>query len=101
LRASRWCAGQGYFTEAARHAINAGAWPLAADLIEHEYAFIWGNSEHAVVRRWLEQFPVEVVRARPRLCLAYAKTLFMIAPYTTIERWLHDAERALRATGPT
>jgi len=54
------------------------------------------------VRRWLEKLPAEIVGSRPRLCLAYAKTLFfMVVPYTTIERWLHDAERALRATGPT
>jgi LuxR family maltose regulon positive regulatory protein len=32
------------------------------------------------------------------LCLAYAKTLFMVSSYTTIERWLHDAETALRST---
>ncbi len=54
-----------------------------------------------MVRRWLEKLPVEVVRSRPRLCLAYAMTLFIVAPYTTIVRWLQDAERALRATVPT
>ncbi len=98
LRASRWYAEQGSLNEAARHAISARDWPWAADLIEQEYAFIWGNSEHAMVRRWLEKLPVEIVRSRPRLCLAYAKTLFMVAPYTTMERWLQDAETAVRAT---
>ena len=101
LRASRWYAAQGYFSEAVRHAISAGDWPWAADLIEQAYAFIWGSSEHAMVRRWLELLPVEVVRARPCLCLTYAKTLFMVAPSTTIECWLHDAETALRTTGPS
>lgn len=101
LRASQWYAEQGSLNEAIRHAISAGDWPQAADLIEHEYAFIWGKSEHALVRRWLEKLPVEIVYARPRLCLAYAKTLFMMAPYPLIERWLHDAETAVRATGPT
>ena len=100
LLASRWYAEQGYLNEAVRHAINARDWPRVADLIEQEYAFIWGNSEHAMVRRWLEKLPVEIVRSRPRLCLAYAKTLFMIAPYTTMESWLHHAEIALRATIP-
>ncbi len=96
LRASRWYAEQGSLPEAAHHAISAQDWPRVADLIEQAYAFIWGNSEHAMVRRWLEQLPVEIVRSRPRLCLAYAKTLFMVAPYTTMERWLSDAETALR-----
>jgi ATP/maltotriose-dependent transcriptional regulator MalT len=101
LRASCWYAERGYRNEAVRHAISAGNWPRAADLIEQEYAFVWLNSEHAMVRRWLEKLPVEVVRSQPRLCLAYAKTLFMVAPYTTVARWLHDAERALRAALPT
>ena len=100
LRASRWYAEQGSLTEATRHAISARDWPRAADLIEQEYAFIWGNSEHAIVRSWLEKLPVEIVRSRPRLCLAYAKTLFMVSPYSTMERWLHDAETALRGKLP-
>ena len=101
LRASRWYAEQGFLTEAIRHAMSAHDWPRAADLIQQEYTSVWGNHEHAMVRGWLEKLPVEVLRVRPRLCLAYAKTLFMVAPYITIERWLHDAERALRATGAT
>lgn len=100
LRASRWFSEQGYTTEATRHAISAGDWPRAADLIEKGYAFVWLNSDHAMVRRWLGELPVEIVRARPRLCLAYAKTLFMVAPYTTVAGWLHNAERALRAALP-
>src|SRR5439155_293259 len=68
---------------------------------EQKSTFIWVSSDHALVRRWLEKLPLEIMRSRPRLCLAYAKTLFMVEPYTTIERWLHDAERALRATIPT
>jgi LuxR family maltose regulon positive regulatory protein len=53
-----------------------------------------------MVRRWLEKLPTEVIRSRPRLCLAYAKTLFMVSSYTTIERWLQDAETTLRGTSP-
>lgn len=100
-RASLWYKGQGYLPEAIRHAISACDWPLAVDLIEQEYTSFWGNNEHAMMRRWLEKLPVEVVHSRPRLCLAYAKTLFMVSPYTTIERWLQYAEKALRAMVPT
>ena len=99
-RTSQWYAQHGRLNEAIAHAITAQQWQWAADLIEQVYALIWGNSEHAMVRRWLEKLPAEVVRSRPRLCLAYAKTLFMVAPYTTIERWLQDAETALRGTSP-
>ncbi len=99
-RASRWYARQGRLNEAIAHAITARQWLWAADLIEQVYTSIWGNSQHARLRRWLEQLPAEVMCTRPRLCLAYAKTAFMVAPYTTVERWLHDAEIALRSTAP-
>ncbi len=99
-RASQWYARHGRLNEAIAHAITAQEWQWAADLIEQVYALIWGNSEHAMLRRWLEKLPAEVMRSRPRLCLAYAKTLFMVAPYTTMERWLQDAETALRGTSP-
>ncbi|HEY4387324.1 MAG TPA: AAA family ATPase, partial [Ktedonobacteraceae bacterium] len=97
-RASQWYAQHGRLHEALSHAIAAQEWQLAADLIEQVYTHIWGNSEHAMLRRWLEKLPVEVIRSRPRLCLAYAKMLFMISSYTTILHWLQDAETALQAT---
>ena len=99
-RASQWYAQAGRLQEAISHAITAQRWPWAADLIEQVYPRIWGNSEHAILRSRLEQLPLDVVRSRPRLCLAYAKTVFMGASYTTIERWLDDAETALRDTFP-
>src|SRR2546427_4231042 len=99
-RASQWYAQHGRLNEAISHAITAQEWQWAADLIEQVYPRIWGNSEHAMLRRWLEKLPAEVMRSRPRLCLAYAKTLFMVSSYTTMERWLQDAETALRGTSP-
>ncbi len=99
-RASQWYAKLGHLNEAICHAITAQDWQWAADLIEQVYPRIWGNSEHAMLRRWLEKLPAEVMRSRPRLCLAYAKTLFMVSSYTTIDRWLQDAETALRGTSP-
>jgi LuxR family maltose regulon positive regulatory protein len=100
LRASQWYAQQGNLHEAVRHATSAGDWQRVADLIEPAQAVIWSSNEHAMLRRWLEQLPVEVVRSRPRLCLAYAKILYQVAPYNTMERWLQDAETALRARFP-
>ena len=99
-RASQWYARAGRLGEALSHAITAQEWPWAADLLERVYPRIWGNSEHARMRGWLEDLPADVVRSRPRLCLASAKTVFMGASYTTIERWLDDAETALRDTFP-
>jgi LuxR family transcriptional regulator, maltose regulon positive regulatory protein len=97
LRASQWYAEQGFIHEAIRHAISARNWPWTADLIEQVHTQIWGSNEHAIVRRLLEQLPIEVVRSRPRLCLAYAKILFLVAPYHPMARWLQDAETALKS----
>jgi LuxR family maltose regulon positive regulatory protein len=97
LRASQWYAQQGFLHEAMRHAISARNWPWAVDLIEQVHTLIWGSNEHTIVRRLLEQLPIEVVRSRPRLCLAYAKILYLVAPYNPMEHWLQDAETALRA----
>jgi LuxR family transcriptional regulator, maltose regulon positive regulatory protein len=100
-RASNWYIGQGYLPEAVRHAISARDWSLVVDLIEQEYTSFWGNNEHAMMRRWLEKLPAEVIHSRPRLCLTYAKTLFMVSPYMTIEGWLQYAEKALRVMVPS
>jgi LuxR family transcriptional regulator, maltose regulon positive regulatory protein len=50
-RASQWYAQQGRLNEAISHAITAQEWQWAADLIERVYPRIWGNSEHAMLRR--------------------------------------------------
>ena len=83
-----------------RHAISARDWSWVADLIEQVHALIWSSNEHAIFRRLLEMLPIELVRSRPRLCLAYARILYLVASHTTMERWLHDAETALRAAAP-
>jgi LuxR family maltose regulon positive regulatory protein len=100
-RASQWYAQQGRSNEAISHAFTAQQWSWVADLIEHVYPRIWGNSDHARLRRWLEQLPSDVISSRPRLCLASAKTVFMMASYPTVQRWLDDAETAVRAALPT
>jgi LuxR family maltose regulon positive regulatory protein len=96
LRASQWYARQGHLDEAVQHAIHARAWAWAADLIEQAPAPpIWGFNVLEKQRHWLEKLPLEVVQARPRLCLTYAKTLHMIASPTQTETWLQAAEAAL------
>ena len=52
------------------------------------------------MRRWLERFPRDVVRARPRLCLAWASSLFTVAPPTNAEPWLEAAKARLTISPP-
>src|SRR5260221_3624417 len=97
-RAGRWYARAGRLHEALSHAITAQEWSWAADLLEQVYPRIWGNSDHARLRRWLEQLPASVVRSRPRPCLASPKTGFMVSSYPTMRRWLDGTETPLRGT---
>jgi len=101
LRASQWYAEQGDTAEAVQHAMSACDWERAADLIEPvAHPLIWRQGEQTTARRWLERFPHEVVRARPRLCFAWASSLFTVAPPTTVEPWLEAAKAGLTISPP-
>jgi len=101
LRASQWYAEQGDTAEAVQYAMSAHNWERAADLIEPvAHTLIWRQGEQTTVRRWLERFPQEVVRARPRLCFAWASSLFVVVPPTTVEPWLEAAKAGLTISPP-
>ena len=102
-RASIWYAEHHHTTEAILHAFSAHQWHWAADLIERMPSMMsltWGVGEHELVilRHWLEQLPREVIRSRPRLCLACAQLLWMVTPHTILEGWLDSAEETLTAS---
>ncbi len=101
LRASHWYARQGSLNEAVQHAFLAQAWPWAADLIESSAGPgmpLFSRGESWTIRRWLQQLPEETIRARPRLCLAYARSLRLAAQPRAAEAWLQVAEAALLAS---
>ena len=101
LRASEWYAERGDTAEAVQYAMSAQDWERAADLIEPvAHTLIWRQGEQATVRRWLERFPQEVARARPRLCFAWASSLFLVAPPTAAEPWLEAAKARLTISPP-
>ena len=98
LRASHWYAKQEQTNEAVQHALQAHAWEFAADLIEPvTQTFPWIRHELPMLWRGLEQLPSQVVRRRPRLCLAYASILHMAARTKEAEPWLEAAEAAIAA----
>jgi LuxR family transcriptional regulator, maltose regulon positive regulatory protein len=96
--AAAWSERHGLADDAIRHALAAdeGAW--AARLIEQHFDAVFRRAEDATLRRWLRALPVELARARPRLCLAEAYWAVVIdGRLQTAERLLEDAERALAA----
>jgi LuxR family maltose regulon positive regulatory protein len=96
IRASQWYARRNDLAEAVQFALKAPDWKRAADLIEPvAHKLIWRQGEQATVRRWLQQLPQDVVRARPSLSFAWASALFTVAPPTTLEPWLEAAKAGL------
>ncbi|GHO42048.1 LuxR C-terminal-related transcriptional regulator [Ktedonospora formicarum] len=95
LRASQWYAAQQMHSEAIQHALQAHEWPWAAWLLEQiRSKCIRSRFQDEVQLFWMEQLPREVVRERPRLCLAKAHSLFWVAPPDVTESWVNDARRA-------
>jgi LuxR family maltose regulon positive regulatory protein len=85
--------------DAVRHALAAGDGAWAAHLVERYVDVLLRGSEGVTLRRWLSRLPVEVLRARPRLCLAQGFNAVVSGQVEAIEPLLDDAERAFAATG--
>ena len=85
--------------DAVRHALAAGDAAWAAQLVERHVDALLRRSEGVTLRRWLSTLPVEVLRARPRLCLAQGFNAVVSGQVEAIEPLLDDAERAFAATG--
>ena len=81
-----------------RHAVAAGDVAWAARLIERHVDALLRRSEGVTLRRWLSALPVEVLRARPRLCLAQGFNAVVSGQVEAIEPFLDDAERAFAVT---
>jgi LuxR family transcriptional regulator, maltose regulon positive regulatory protein len=94
-----WCEPRGLVDDAIRHALAAGDAVWAARLIERHFDELLRHSEDATLRRWLQGLPVEVVRSRPRLCLAQALWALIGGRLEVVEPLLANAEQALAATG--
>jgi LuxR family maltose regulon positive regulatory protein len=99
-RACDWYADHSYVSEAVEHALQAQDWPRAADLIElATRTLALGTSGSPSVLHWLRQLPAAVVGQHPRLCLFYARSLFLSAQFQEALAWLDTAEGALTDAG--
>src|SRR6476661_7137908 len=99
-RASGWHEQNGEPSEAIRHALAAGDFGRAADLIELAIPAMRRNRQEAAVHRWLELLPDEVVRVRPVLSVGFAGALLAGGEFEGVEARLRGAERWLDgATG--
>jgi LuxR family maltose regulon positive regulatory protein len=94
-RASGWYAQHGEPEPAIQHAIAAGDYALAADLIEAAMPALVRDRREGALREWLELLPVEIFRTRPVLSLSYVGALLSTGEIEGTEPRLRDAERWL------
>jgi LuxR family maltose regulon positive regulatory protein len=76
-RASAWFEGEGQTTEAIEHALSAGDFGQAANLIERIAESAMMRSEIATLQMWVEALPDDVLHSRPFLNIFYAWVLLL------------------------
>ena len=94
-RASAWYERSGEPSEAIRHALAAGDFGRAADLVELAIPPMRQVRQEATVQAWLEVIPDELIRVRPVLSVASAAASLARGELDGVEGWLRDAERCL------
>ena len=94
-RASDWFSAQGFTRPAIEHALSAGDYTTAADLIEQVTEATMMLSQLTTYLHWVEALPDEVVLARPFLC-AYQSWAMLLSgqPLGSVEAILQTAEEA-------
>ena len=92
--AAVWQGEHGLADDAVGHALAAGDVAWAARLVEQQADALLVRSEGATLRRWLEVLPAELVRSRPRLCLAQARLAILSRRMQGVDGLLDAAERA-------
>ena len=97
-RASAWYQQNGEPAVAIGHALAAGDFERAADLVELAIPAMSRTRQEATVRGWLEAIPGEVVRVRPVLSVGFAGALLSGGELEGVESRLRDAERWLDVT---
>ena len=97
-RAADWYEREGFAGEAIEHALRSRGDPhRARDLIVKAAPGLIHRAEFATLRGWLDELPVEVVRADLLLSTFYAYALALAGQRDGVDRRLADADAALPA----
>jgi LuxR family maltose regulon positive regulatory protein len=97
-RASEWYEHNGSMGNAIRHALAAGDFARAADMVELVFPAMNRNRQFATLLGWLKALPDELVRLRPVLSTEYALVSMSCGENESVEPRLRDAERWLDTT---
>jgi LuxR family maltose regulon positive regulatory protein len=94
-RACAWFRAAGAIPEAVQHAISAGAFEQARELIAERWLGFFNRGELATVSGWLDALPREVVAGDPRLAVARVWLALDLGRPGEAGEWLERAERGL------
>jgi LuxR family transcriptional regulator, maltose regulon positive regulatory protein len=102
-RASGWYEQNGRRPEAIRHALAAGDFERAADLVELAIPAMRRGRQEAAMRAWLQALPDEVIEVRPVLSVGLAGAILAVGDFEPgrleeAERWLDATQRWLDST---
>ena len=92
-RAYEWHMRQGLVAEAIDHAITAGDYGRAAELIAASWLDFVNRGELVKLEAWANGLPPEVAQSDPRLCLARAWMLLVLGRPAEVEAEVRAAER--------
>ena len=94
-RASDWYDRSGDPEAAVRHALAAGDVDLAADQVELAIPDLRRRRREAVICRWVDELPADIVRNRPVLAVGFVGALAAEQRFDGLERRLQDVEQLL------
>lgn len=98
-RASAWYAQQGYLADAIHHALLAGAFAEAAELIERIWPVLWEQGATATLFAWMQALPADSATrlwGQPSLYVSYAWGLALTGQMAAAESALHQVEATLQ-----
>ncbi|HYN55829.1 MAG TPA: hypothetical protein VES03_01405, partial [Motilibacterales bacterium] len=97
-RASDWFVANGMPSEAVGHALAAGDWPRAAELLERAGEAVEDGAHAGVWFAHAQALPGGLIRSRPALAVWYAYALLGRGDLEAAGTYLADAERLLATT---
>ena len=92
-RAYEWHLREGMVAEAISHAIAAGDYDRAAELMAASWLWFVNRGELVTLEAWARDLPPQVAESDPRLCLARAWMLLVLGRPGEVEAEVRAAER--------
>jgi LuxR family maltose regulon positive regulatory protein len=101
-RASAWCESHALTLDAIDYALASDEYneERTAQLIEAYIPSALASGYHLLLRERLERLPDKLIRARPRLAVAYAYTLYLSGERTVLPQRVKEAEQAIARAAP-